>query len=153
MWVEGVAKMIHPVPKKLYLPSERKATKKKCVELAKKIVRSKGFCEKCGKTKESTVLKPGGWKLEGAHIFSVSFSNTAAMTYNIVCLCSYCHTLGKDSAHKSPEEFKIWIQKKFPGRYEMLQAIANTTGKKNDWSMIYIGLQAEEKMAKFGGIK
>jgi hypothetical protein len=133
--------MIYPVPKKLCLPADRKKTKKQCVELAKKIVRSKGFCEKCGRTKQQ------GWQIHAAHILPVNYANTCAMTLNIIPLCASCHSVGRKSAHQNPHEFVVWFDQKYPGRYQLLNSIAQGN-KKNDWSMIYIGLKLEWEMIK-----
>ena len=135
------------VPKPLWIATareKRKNFKKEAIKLARQIGRHSGVCAKCGKSSAA------GWRIEGAHIISVSFPNIAADPYNILPLCSYCHTLGKHSAHKSPDEFKSWVQEKYPGRYELLWAIANTK-KKNDWQLIYLGLKNEYKKIQYGG--
>lgn len=123
---------------KVCLPASNKAMKKKCIELAKKIVRSQGFCAKCGRTKEQ------GYQIHGAHIIPVTYANTCAMTYNILNMCAACHSMGGESAHQNPHSFVLWFEKTFPGRYTLLQSIAQTH-KKNDWGMIYLGLKQEEK--------
>ena len=119
--------------------SRMKATKKKCIDLAKKIVRSEGVCRKCGRTKTA------GYQIHAAHILPVTYANTCASTYNMLPLCAACHSMGPNSAHQNPHSFVLWFEEQFPGRYKLLQAIAQTH-KKNDWGMIYLALLEEEKL-------
>lgn len=134
---------IKRVKKILCLPGDNRRLKKKCVELAKKICRMGGTCIKCGRTKAQ------GFQIHAAHILPVTYANTCADMYNLIPLCAACHSVGGRSAHQNPHEFVLWFEKMFPGRYQLLQAIAYTK-KKNDWAMIYVALQQEEKLKKFG---
>lgn len=102
--------------------------KKKAIELAKKIVRQKGYCEWCGKTP----TKPGF--LHGSHIMSVRYANTAADLDNILCLCYYCHMY---RWHKNPFESTEWFNTKWPGRYDELNKKAQKIDKTLDFRTIY----------------
>lgn len=127
-----------PKPRK----SKTKSQKKACIELAKRICRIGGVCIKCGRSKAQ------GWQIHAAHIMPVTYANTCASTYNLIPLCAACHSMGPRSAHQNPHEFVLWFEERFPGRYKLLQAIANTH-KSNDWSMIYLALLQEEKLKKY----
>ena len=58
-------------------------------------------CEKCGKTKEVATLN-------SHHIFARNSHSTRWDLRNGICLCSSCHTFGKDAAHRDPS-FKDWV--------------------------------------------
>jgi len=73
---------------------------KKCDKLWAKIIRSQGYCEKCGKTSG----------LQAAHIISRSHHGTRALLENGVCLCNGCHIFW---SHKEPDEWVDWIREKY----------------------------------------
>ena len=139
--------MIYPVKKPTKTPKikvkKRKPTnyKKKAIELAKKIVRSQGYCDKCGSTTR---------QLHGSHVFSVRHEATAADLSNIICLCAYCHVFSKDSWHEEPIENAEWFKKKYPGRYEQLKEKINNHEKYIDWEGIYADLKLIEKQKNNG---
>lgn len=62
-------------------------------------VRSKGFCEYCGR-------KPPEVVLHAHHIFSRRHYSTRWDVKNGVCLCSGCHLY---VAHKDIQEFADWV--------------------------------------------
>jgi hypothetical protein len=74
-----------------------KTLKKKCDALWGKIIRSRGYCEHCGK----------GLNLQAAHIFSRTYSQTRHDLDNGLCLCSACHI---GWAHSCPTEFTEWLE-------------------------------------------
>ena len=57
-------------------------------------------CEKCGKTSY----------LNSHHIFSRSNRSVRWSIENGITLCSGCHTLCNDSAHKAPADFVEWLK-------------------------------------------
>lgn len=63
-------------------------------------VRSVGVCERCGRT---THLNPH-------HIYSRSNRAVRWDLNNGICLCSGCHVLCTDSAHKAPADFIDWVK-------------------------------------------
>ncbi len=138
--------MIYSVKKPTKTPKKKKVKKrkptnykKKAIELAKKIVRSQGYCDKCGSTTR---------QLHGSHVFSVRHEATAADLNNIICLCAYCHVLSKDSWHEEPIENAEWFKKKWPGRFERLlkksQELCNFT--QEDWKLLYEDLKMYEAL-------
>ncbi len=68
---------------------------KKLDKLFSKIVRFKGYCEKCGRTTN----------LQCAHIYSRSNKNMRWDFENAVCLCASHHLFW---GHKEPAEFIKW---------------------------------------------
>ena len=94
-----------------------KALKKKCDVLWSKIIRSKGYCEKCGKSEN----------LQAAHIFSRTYSQTRHDLDNGICLCSACHI---GWSHACPTEFTKWLEE-YRGK-ELLERLSKKrriTGK------------------------
>ena len=73
---------------------------KKLDELWGEIVRSKGYCELCGR-------KPPEVILHAHHIFSRRHFSTRWDIKNGVCLCHGCHIY---KAHKDIQEFADWVQ-------------------------------------------
>ena len=133
-------KLLNSYPKPTKTPKQkrkkRKPTnyKKKAIELAKKIVRLQGYCDKCGSTTR---------RLHGSHVFSVRHAATAADIDNIICLCAYDHVFSKDSWHSEPMENAEWFKSKYPGRYERLlkksQELCNYI--QEDWKRKYEDLK------------
>ena len=74
----------------------KKTIKRKADKLFSNFIRSKGFCEWCGKK---------NCRLETAHIFSRRFLITRWEPINAVCLCSACHR----KAHDKPPYFTAWL--------------------------------------------
>lgn len=110
---------------------------KKATEEAKRIVRSKGVCEKCNRTKETN-------QMHGSHILSVgAYPNMSAELENILCLCAGCHKRSGNSWHNEPSDNIKWFKQKFPGRLDQLYKIAQTMVKV-DWEMKYKGLKEFE---------
>lgn len=61
-----------------------KAIKAKATRLHAELVRSRGRCERCGKTSAEA-------QLQCAHIFSRNYSFTRTDENNAWCLCAACH--------------------------------------------------------------
>ncbi len=72
-----------------------KGAKKRADVAFSKIVRSRGFCEKCGSHDN----------LQCAHILSRRFSNTRCDEGNAFCLCAGCHHFFTDH----PVAFGQWV--------------------------------------------
>lgn len=103
--------------------------RKHAIALAKESVRSKGFCEWCGRTEG---------QLHGSHIFPdcKRFDVVAANELNIVALCPEHHKFGAVSWHQSPVHGVKWLQQKYPGRIEQLERIIEAE-KEIDWVATY----------------
>lgn len=128
--------LLKSVPKGKHTKKRKKVKnyKKKAIELAKYIVRKKvNQCEWCGKV---------GVKLDGAHIVPVRFSSTAADIDNILCLCSGCHTLSRNSCHENPVLFTRWLDVYAPGRFTRLWEKAQIIGDNIDWESKFKELEA-----------
>lgn len=114
--------------KKLSEPKKRK----KCVNLAKQIVRkqNKYTCQYCGK-KEPQV------KTHGSHIYEEgTHRSMSADLDNILCLCFTHHTGGwnanEPSWHKNPIQMIEWFNNKFPKQANDLRLRAQKPFKV-DW--------------------
>ena len=85
----------------------KKGLIKKCDVLWIKIIRARDkHCQKCG-AKAS----------QAAHIFSRSNHGLRYDLQNGIGMCYYCHLYW---AHRSPVEFTLWVQKKWPERWVYL---------------------------------
>lgn len=73
----------------------KKTLRNKLDSLWSKIIRSKGYCTRCGKT----------GRLEAAHIYSRRFVATRWDLDNGLCLCSACHRWG----HDKPLDFSVYV--------------------------------------------
>lgn len=117
-------------------------TRKKCIELAKKIAKERDnyTCQKCGASKPNV-------QIQGAHLLPVTYGLTAADPENILALCSGCHMWKASSWHQSPLENSEWFQTKFPGRYERLKKKATPSRpiKEAEWQEILANLKVRLK--------
>ena len=106
--------------------------RKKCVELAKKIVRKQSnyeceYCQ-CGEPDRTT---------HGSHVFAEGTNHgMSADLDNIICLCAAHHMAASPwnksshfSWHNSPAEAIEWFKGKWPERYEELRIRAQKTLK------------------------
>lgn len=83
-------------------------------------VRSKGYCELCGR-------KPPEVVLHAHHIYSRTHRSTRYDLDNSVCLCMGCHLY---TAHKSVQEFSDWICEKLGSeKLDSLRKKAHTAVK------------------------
>ena len=102
----------------------KKTIKRKADKLFSEFIRSKGYCEWCGK-KDGT--------LQTSHIFSRRFLVTRWEPINAVCLCAACHY----KWHDRPVEGVEWV-KEYLGEeiYNELRTLAKTGVNKQ----VYDGL-------------
>ena len=91
--------------------------KKRLDKLWSKIIRSKGYCEVCGKREY----------LNAHHIIGRRAMNTRYDLRNGCCLCSGCHTFGNKSAHQNPLWFDEWLRNNRNSDYKHL--------KEKQWKM------------------
>lgn len=101
-------------PKKLY---------KENVEMAKKIakIRDNYTCQWCGSTEN----------IHWSHIINEARDHRlATYEFNIKALCFHCHM---NLWHKEPNMASEWFNKKFPGRYQLLNELHIEYGK--DWKI------------------
>jgi len=132
--------------------------RKKCVELAKKIVRRQHnyTCEFCGKREPNV-------KTHGSHIFSEGiYRSMSADLENILCLC-FTHHLGgwnakEPSWHKNPIEMTDWFKEKFPARYKTLKEKSRSSvqcdlsfweNKLKKLQQIWNKLEKKERLVQF----
>lgn len=119
--------------------------RKKCIELAKKIAKTRdGYkCQRCGKTKEA------GWKIDGSHVHPVGLDGRlAADPINIKALCAGCHM----KWHEDPVTMGRWYIEMFPDRvwYLNQERLANRklgTISRLEWQAIFDDLK--KQMAQF----
>ena len=95
----------------------KKNIKKKCDDIFSLIIRSKGYCEMCGKNTG---------QLQTHHIIGRINYQLRWDTRNGICLDSSCHTFSQTSAHNNPIYFINWFKSMRPDDYEYLLT------KKND---------------------
>jgi hypothetical protein len=98
--------------------------RKKCVEIAKKIAKSRDnyTCQYCGK-------RGTGMQIHGSHILPEgAYPLMSAEPYNIIALCAEHHVGGSsshmnrtlESWHSHPIKFSQWFNNTWPGRYKEL---------------------------------
>jgi len=103
----------------------RKSTKKsltrKLDKVCSEIVRSRGYCVKCQKTKN----------LQACHIFSRTYRSVRwDIQLNILCLCAGCHF----HAHKNPVLFTEFVRNYLGDlNYASLKRIATSIKK---WTLV-----------------
>lgn len=100
----------------------RSIAKRKADDIFSQIVRSHGYCEKCGKGSDVA-------QMQCAHIVSRRFSNTRTDFRNAFCLCAGCHRY----FHDYPKEFSGFVENNWAakgyGKMFKLSRIAT----KMDW--------------------
>lgn len=102
-------------------PSQKTA-RNACDKLFSKLIRSVGYCERCGRTEPEV-------KLETSHWISRRYSNTRCDPDNAFCLCSACHRWW----HAFPTDASDWaVNQRGRAVYERLREAANETAKV-DW--------------------
>lgn len=79
-----------------------KTLKNKADKLFSLIVRSRGYCERCGR-------EPGEVTLQCAHILSRKYIATRWDEKNALSLCIGCHHWG----HSNSLEWILWLEEKF----------------------------------------
>ena len=90
--------------------------KKKCDTLYSLIIRSKGYCEVCGKTEN----------LQTHHVIGRINYILRWDLRNGVCADPGCHMLNRNSAHNNPIFFINWFKSTRPDDYEYLLTKKNT---------------------------
>ena len=103
-------------PKKKSPQKERQNWSEQCDDLARKIARSRGRCENCGKTSD----------LQWAHGFPRDYRNTRWLEEANFCLCRGCH---KFYTHR-PLQWDDWLQDRWgEEKYWRLRRLALSTDK------------------------
>lgn len=100
-----------------------KGLKKKCDDLFSKIIRSRGYCQRCGETDYA--------KLQCAHIISRRYIATRCDTRNAWSLCASCHF----RLTGWPREHSQFITETIGSElYDELKAKAEAVGPKLNWA-------------------
>ena len=97
--------------------SERSKLRAKCIELAKKIAKTRDryVCQKCN----TLYLDDHKGGMHGSHVFAVSrCARLACDPVNIKALCAKCHFWW----HEHPIESGHWFREHWPDRMEYLEA-------------------------------
>lgn len=118
--------------------SPRKTQEDKCDDLWRKIIyKNYGYkCAVCGKANQ----------LNAHHIVTRSNKNLRWDVKNGIALCPDHHTLSaKLSAHKTPNEFREWLNANYPNNVNYLDLRKMEKSQKQDMKLIYIYLQKEAK--------
>lgn len=102
-------------------------------KLWSEIIRSKGFCERCGKTEN----------LQAAHIITRSNRMVRWDEFNGLCLCAGCHLFW---AHKEPLEFSRFVEENYPGRVEYLLREKNKTIKRTIPDLLELEQSLKEQL-------
>jgi len=99
-----------------------RGAKAKATKLHSQIIRSKGFCERCGRTEN----------LQCAHIIRRTYSATRTDLSNAWVLCAKCHF----HIDTNPDEFMVFVNDTVGmEKFSELKAKALAgVGKKVDWS-------------------
>jgi hypothetical protein len=120
-----------------------KGAKGKADELFSKLIRSRGACERCGRTEH----------LQAAHIITRSRLNTRWDTRNAWCLDARCHirlthwpvehrdfawqTIGEDTYYElvrlSESTSKVWRKSDFEAECVRLQALLDEEASRIEW--------------------
>jgi len=110
--------------------------KKKIDKLYSEIIRSKGYCERCGKS----------GPLNAHHVIGRRNLATRWDLRNGICLCVGCHKFNKNSAHEDPVHFIEWFKTYRPDDYKYLLK------KKNEINL-YTIYELEEIYEKLREVK
>ena len=90
--------------------------KKKCDEEWKRIIRSIGYCEMCGR--KGIRGRTKGWtNLHAHHIIGRASSCYRHDLSNGLCLCARCHKWTPISPHVDKNAFLRWLEKNRRGQY------------------------------------
>ena len=102
----------------------RKQTKssltRKLDVITSEIVRSRGFCQRCGKTNDT---------LQCCHIYSRTYRGTRWLLDNCLCMCASCHFY----THKNPLEFAQFVNN-YLG-YEKVRKLTETKEKLTQYKL------------------
>ena len=92
--------------------------KKRADALCSKIVRLRGECENCGRSK--------GVQLQCAHIVGRNNYTLRFDLTNLLCLCAGCHR----HFHDNPDKFTDFWRKKYPAKRNYIDANRNRITKR-----------------------
>jgi len=118
--------------------ARRQALKNKCDKEFSLLVRSLGYCQKCGTSQI---------QLHCAHIFSRKYSVTRFDLMNVLCLCARCHRW----AHDNPAEWIRFIDKEFLGRVDYLIKAKRNIIKNVDYGEILQKIRNRDIKGLTGG--
>jgi hypothetical protein len=96
-----------------------KGPRGKADALFSKLIRSRGYCQRCGKTRD----------LQCAHIIGRSYNATRTMEKNAWCLCAGCHLT---TTHRREEHFAFIKATIGLDEYWRLYAVAQESIKASD---------------------
>ena len=97
----------------------KKSAKAHCDRLFSEMVRSLGYCEKCGSTQY----------LNCCHIISRKYGVTRTDFHNVYCLCARCHRY----FHDYPRDFSHFISDSALAQYYDEVFAKAQEGGKMDW--------------------
>lgn len=97
----------------------RKQLIKKCDDICRTIVHARASCEHCGKQES----------LQWHHIISREEKKVRWNLDNSLLLCAGCHLYWW---HKYPGRALKWLEEQWPGRYDYLELLIQTTPPKID---------------------
>lgn len=97
--------------------SSIKYYKKKADKIFGLIIRSRGECEKCGKT-------------EALHCAHVVGRKNLALRWDLMNALALCHKHHIFWQHREPLEFTEWFKEKYPNRYEYISMNKNRIVKR-----------------------
>lgn len=115
---------------------QKKRTKtwyrKQCDILFSKIVRTIGYCERCGSRDN----------LQCAHVEPRTNSTLRWDENNAICLCVGCHIYW---AHKNPRAFTHWFESKYKDKVYYIDNLKNIITKRTeqDYKELHEGLKAK----------
>jgi hypothetical protein len=118
-----------------------KGAKGKATKLHAEIIRSKGYCEHCGKSAAEA-------QIQCAHIVSRRYGATRTLLCNAYALCASCHFY----FGQWPREFSRYISDTFAGSiYDQLKQYAEA-GVKTDYTERATELQRVKKGIESGAL-
>jgi hypothetical protein len=137
--IEGRFGEIRVVPFLLgYMKVTKTSLIKKCDVLFSLIVRSKGYCEVCGRS---------DLQLNAHHIVGRSIMILRYDFRNACCLDASCHKFNKNSAHENSPWFMDWLKENRPDDLEYVKSKSNLIAHYTieDYQEILIRLKAQLK--------
>lgn len=114
----------------------KKNLKKQCDGLFSKIIRSKGYCEYCGRSDLTLNCHHIIGRINHALRFDIR---------NGCCLCVNCHEFSKDSVKNNSPKFIEWLQINRPKDLEYIKSKSNEIAHYTilDYELIYKKLKEE----------
>jgi hypothetical protein len=96
--------------------------RRKADKLWSKIILSRGYCEKCGKSND---------QLHPHHVIGRRNLSTRWCLVNGICLFAGCHTMSTWSAHQDPQGFMEWYKENRATNYEHIKKEKNEIIKRS----------------------